>query len=297
MAASNPICDHGQPRFKRTWFLKYRALAIFCLVALAQAVHAEDGCDTKDKDCVAIGKWNLGVSLGAGVRTNPLAGGRDIPLVVIPQVSYYGKHVFLDDLDAGVFLYDKGNVTVSLVASPGYDRVYFYRSDLQNIFVTGFVPETAADGTTIAYPVSRNVPDRRRSITYLAGPEWTFKVDRLSAQLDVLHDITGHDHGTEVRAAVGMPLLEGRHGTLSGNAGLTWKSASIVDYYYGAPPYYEGGAALDPFVKLAYSLPLSRKWKLSALLQTERLADSIANSPLISNRYVETVFAGATYTW
>jgi outer membrane protein len=277
--------------------LRIRPFAIVCLVALVQAAHAEQSCDPNDKDCVAIGKWTLGVSLGAGVRTNPLAGGRDIPLVVIPQISYYGKHVFLDDLDFGFFVYDKGNVTVSLIASPGYDRVYFYRSDLQNIFVTGFEPATASDGTTYSLPVSRNVPNRSRSITYLAGPEWTFKLERLSAQLDVLHDITGHDHGTEVRAAIGAPLVEGRHGTLSGNAGLTWKSASIVNYYYGAPGYYEGGAALDPFVKLAYALPLSRKWKLSALLQTERLAGSIANSPLISNRYVETVFLGATYTW
>jgi outer membrane protein len=277
--------------------LRTRPFAIVCLVSLVQAAHAEQSCDPNDKDCVAIGKWTLGVSLGAGVRTNPLAGGRDIPLIVIPQISYYGKHVFLDDLDFGFFVYDKGNVTVSLIASPGYDRVYFYRSDLQNIFVTGFEPATAADGTSYALPVSRNVPNRSRSITYLAGPEWTLKLERLSAQLDVLHDITGHDHGTEVRAAIGAPLVEGRHGTLSGNAGLTWKSASIVNYYYGAPGYYEGGAALDPFVKLAYALPLSRKWKLSALLQTERLAGSIANSPLISNRYVETVFLGATYTW
>ena len=274
-----------------------RLLTILCLVALGFAARADDACQGQSKDCVAIGKWNLGVSLGAGVRTNPLAGGKDIPLVVIPQVSYYGKHVFLDDLDFGVFLYDKGNVTVSLIASPGYDRVYFYRSDLQNIFVTGFVPATDAYGNPVNLQVTRNFPHRTRSVTYLAGPEWTLKVDRLSAQLDVLHDITGHDHGTEVRAAVGAPLLEGRHGTLSGSLGLTWKSSAIVDYYYGAPGYYEGDAALDPFVKLAYAIPLSHKWKLSALAQTERLANSIANSPLIAHRYVETVFVGATYTW
>jgi outer membrane protein len=277
--------------------LRNRLPTLFLLAMLMGAAHADDTCHAQDRDCVAIGKWNLGVSLGAGVRTNPLADGRNIPLVVIPQVSYYGKHVFLDDLDFGLFVYDGGNVTVSLIASPGYDRVYFYRRDLQNIFVTGFVPETEQDGTVVSRPVTRNFPNRTRSITYLAGPEWTFKVARLVAQFDVLHDVTGHDHGTEMRAAVGAPLLEGHHGTLSGSAGLTWKSAAIVNYYYGAPGYYEGGAALDPFVKLAYALPLSHKWKLSALAQTERLADSIANSPLIAHRYVETVFVGATYTW
>lgn len=285
------------PDWNGFWPLISRLLAPLCLAALTLAAHADDTCQGPNKDCVAIGQWNLGVSLGAGVRTNPVAGGKDIPLVVIPQVSYYGKHVFLDDLDFGVFLYDAGNVTLSLIASPGYDRVYFYRSDLQNIFVTGFVPATDVNGNVYSEAVTRNFPHRSRSITYLAGPELTFKVDRLSAQFDILHDITGHDHGTEVRAALGAPLIEGRHGILTGSAGLTWKSSSIVDYYYGAPGYYEGDAALDPFVKLAYAVPLSRKWKLSALAQTERLANSIADSPLIAHRYVETVFVGATYTW
>ena len=270
---------------------------MLCLIALTQLAQADDACQPPEKDCVAVGKWNLGVSLGAGIRTNPVAGGKDIPLIVIPQVSYYGKHVFLDDLDFGFYLYDQGNVTLSLIASPGYDRVYFYRSDLQNVFVTGFVPATDQNGKLYSEAVTRSFPKRSRNITYLAGPEWTFKADRLSAQLDVLHDITGHDHGTELRAAIGASVFEGRHGTLSGSAGLTWKSASIVNYYYGVPAYYEGGAALDPFVKLAYGLPLSRKWKLSALAQTERLANSIANSPLINRRHVETVFVGATYTW
>ena len=61
--------------------------------------------------------------------------GRDIPLVLVPQFSYYGKRFFIDNLDPGVTLFDGESNTLSLVASPGYDRVFFYRSDLQNFFV------------------------------------------------------------------------------------------------------------------------------------------------------------------
>ena len=48
----------------------------------------------------------MSVSLGIGSRSNPVMGESDIPLVVIPQISYYGKRFFLENLDLGVTLYE-----------------------------------------------------------------------------------------------------------------------------------------------------------------------------------------------
>ena len=241
------------------------------------------------------------MALGAGVRTNPLAGGRDIPLVVIPQLSYYGKRFFVDNLDLGFALAENNTNTLSLVASPGYDRVFFYRSDLQNIFVGDLSQVPGVEASSTQYSrVSRTAPNaiqfppRPRRITYLAGPEWTFKRDRVSGQLDVLHDVTGHDHGTEVRAALGIPLIESK-GSLTANIGLTWKSAGIVNYYYGEPSIYQAGPALDPFFKLGYTVPLAGKWRFSAFAQYERLGSAIADSPIVAEHYVVTAFVGAIY--
>jgi MipA family protein len=286
------------------------ARSFICLIAfcagLAQADTADDcagasGESGPSSDCVAVGKWNFNVALGAGVRTNPVAGGKDIPLVVIPQFSYYGKRFFIDDLDVGFTLAENAANTLSLVASPGYDRAFFYRSDLQNIFVTG-LPTASADQPVSYARVPRSAPNAlpipasARHITYLAGPEYTFKLDGISGQLDVLHDITDQDNGTEVRAAVGVPLIRS-HGSLSANAGVTWKSAGIVNYYYGVPTIYQAGSALDPFVKLGYTLPLSGNWRFSAFAQYERLGSAIANSPIVAEHYVATAFVGATYTF
>lgn len=116
---------------------------------------------------------------------------------------------------------------------------------------------------------------RPRRVTYLAGPEWTFNYAGLTGQLDFLHEITGEDHGNEVRAAVGAPIVKS-NGTLSVNAGITWNDAAIVNYYYGEPGIYRGGAALDPFAKLAYSLPLSSRWRFDAFTEYERLGSAIA---------------------
>jgi MipA family protein len=262
---------------------------------------ADDDCKQSSVDCVVVGKWNFSVALGAGVRTNPLAEGKDIPLVVIPQFSYYGKRFFIDNLDLGFALAENDTNTVSLVASPGYDRVFFYRSDLQNIFVGGFPQASGEQEGAVEYrrvsssaPNAQQFPQRPRRVTYLAGPEWTFKLSRVSGQLDVLHDVTAQDHGTEVRAAIGLPLIESG-GSLTANIGFTWKSASIVNYYYGEPGIYQGGSALDPFLKMGYTVPLSGSWRFSAFAQYERLGGAIAYSPIVAEHYVATAFVGAIY--
>jgi MipA family protein len=281
-------------------------LALLAGFAQARAAAPDDDCKEASGDCVAVGKWNFSLSIGAGVRTDPLVASENIPLVVIPQFSYYGKRFFIDDLDLGFTLAENATNTLNLIASPGYDRVFFYHSDLQNIFVGGFPLSSAEEPDFDARLVGRRVPSstpnsvpfppRDRRVTYLAGPEWTFKFSGVSGQLDVLHDVTGQDDGTEVRAALGFPLLESK-GSLTANIGITWKSSAIVNYYYGSPNIYEGGSALDPFFKLGYTLPLSDKWRFNAFAEYERFGSAIADSPIVAEHYVATAFVGAIYSF
>jgi outer membrane protein len=250
----------------------------------APDADAADDCKGPSADCVAVGRWNFSVGLGVGVRTNPLVASKAIPLVVVPQFSYYGKRFFIENLDLGFTLAETGGHTFNLVASPGYDRVFFYRSDLQNIFVSGFGANTTLVHAQTLGAVQ--IPPRPRRVTYLAGPEWTVKYG----------GITGQNHGNEIRAAAGVPLLQGK-GSLTANVGITWKSAAIVNYYYGASTIYEAGSAWDPFVKLGYTLPLSGKWRFYAFAEYERLGHAIADSPIVAERYVVTSFIGAIYTF
>jgi outer membrane protein len=289
----------------------HRCLLFTTLLAVAPAVPifaAEDGCQGPSDDCVPVGGWNFSISLGAGVRTNPVVNEPKIPLVIIPQFSYYGKRFFISDLDAGVTLLETDATTLSLIATPGYDRVFFYRSDPQNVFVTGFnslhvgagtavtpLVKVNPDGTKSVVPAVR-FPPRPREWTYLAGPEWTFNYGAVLGQLDVLHEVTGHNHGNEIRAALGMPIPHVA-GTWTANIGLTWKSSAIVNYYYGAPGIYEAGPALNPFVKLGFAQPLTGKWKLTGFVEYEWLSKSIAASPIVNERGVTTTFIGAMYSF
>ena len=260
--------------------------------AADQSARRGDGCDGPSRDCVAVSQWNFDVSLGAGLRTDPVVYEATIPLVVIPHLSYYGKRVFVENLDLGMTVTEGSAGTLSLVASPGYDRVFFYRSDLQNVFV----PSVASGPPGGSPPPAQRFPARPRHWTYLAGPEWTFETHGITGQLDLLHEITGENHGNEVRAALGIPLIESSN-SLTASVGFTWESAAVVNYYYGAPGVYEGGGSINPFVKLGYSRPLSGRWRLLAFVHCERLGNAIADSPIVNARYVVTAFAGANYAF
>lgn len=270
----------------------HRALLVLCLIASLAPVlsRAQSGCTAPSPDCVVVGDWNLSVSLGYGERSNPISGARDIPLVVVPQLSYYGKRFFLENLDLGVTLFEDKTHTLNLLGTPGYDRVFFVRDDPQNYFVSfatgGAVAPTA--------PQVDTAMTRPRRTTYLTGLEWLFRVGPVAGQLDALYEATGRHKGYEVRGAVAAPLVQNTN-SLVISTGFTWKSAALVDYYYGVDRLYRPDAAFSPFVKLGYSRPLSERFTLNAFAHYEYLGDEIADSPIVSDHGVLSVFAGVVF--
>lgn len=265
-------------------------LALLPAVVAVQPAAAQTACKSPSPDCVAVGDLEVSVSVGYGTRTNPVVGRDDIPLFVLPQVSYYGKRFFLESLEPGVTLYESDAHTFNLIASPGFDRVFFNRKDLQNVIVPLAV---VAPSFGPAEDVQQFEVGRRRT-TYLAGPEWMFRHDDFIGQVSALYEVTGRHQGYEVRAAVSAPLIQ-RKQSLVVNTGLTWKSAETVNYYYGVPGLYEPDGALSPFIKLNYALPLSERWTFTAFVHYEYLDGSIVDSPIVSDREVVTAFAGFNF--
>jgi outer membrane protein len=270
-----------------------------CVIAAGlcpQRSEAEAACSEPSSDCAVVGKLEISASFGVGQRSNPVVGRSDIPLIVIPHISYYGKRFFLENLELGFTLHDGEVNTFNLIATPGYDRVFFYRNDLQNLFVAGgTVSSTLAP---VADPQARTFPVGPRHTTYLAGPEWTFGYGEVTGQVNALREVTGEHDGYEVRAAMAAPLaipLLGAKSSLVASAGLTWKSSEVVRYYYGVDGLYQPGSATIPFVKLRYAYPLADRWTVNAFVHYEQLPDSIANSPIIAKDHVTTFFAGVVF--
>lgn len=274
------------------------ALALLFAAAWPHAAAARSGCKEPSPECVLVGEWDISISLGYGERSNPVKGNSDIPLAVIPRISYYGKRFFIENLELGYTLRESDSNTLSIIAAPGYDRVFFHRNDPQNLFaaasLTGAPGSLNSLGGPAGSPLLAESASRPRHTTYLAGPEWTFNYGRFIGQVDALYEVTGEHDGYEVRAAVATPLLQSEH-SLVLSTGLTWKSARLVDYYYGVDTLYRGGAAVNPFVKLSYSRQLGERWTFNLFAHYEHLAGAIADSPLLASDSVLTAFAGISF--
>jgi MipA family protein len=261
---------------------------LLAAIACPRAGIAQESCTAPSPECAVVGRWEISASLGVGERSNPVTGRSDIPLVVVPRISYYGKRFFLENLEVGFTLHEGLSNTFNLVATPGYDRAFFVRSDLQNIFI----PFGTATQPSVQIPLEgRNFAVGPRHTTYLLGPEWSFQYGEIAGQLTALREVTGEHDGYEVRGAFAFPLLRSKS-SLVVSGGLTWKSAELVRYYYGVDQLYEPESALSPFIKLQYSRPISDRWRVSALAHYEHLADEIADSPVVSENHVTTFFAG-----
>ena len=68
-----------------------------CLPLLASGNECPQDPNAMAGSCTEQGQWRFAVAAGAGHRSNPLVGGHNFPLWVIPDLSYYGKHWFFDN--------------------------------------------------------------------------------------------------------------------------------------------------------------------------------------------------------
>ena len=127
------------------------------VVALISALFAGSAlaCEPETEDCVEIGKWKLSLGIGAGVRTNPLEDGSNIPLVLIPEVSYNGERFFIQNLDFGFILWENETQQLNLLATPSHDQVYFHRWSPSNFFIdsNGFATTGKGNNEELNNPV------------------------------------------------------------------------------------------------------------------------------------------------
>ncbi len=114
--------------------LRLLPLAIVSAISLPAA--AEGGCTSLSDNCAEVGKWQVSIGVGAGLRTNPVINRKDIPLVVLPEISYTGKRFFVQNLDIGWTLLESPRHSVNLLLTPGYDQIFFHRWNPGNFVVS-----------------------------------------------------------------------------------------------------------------------------------------------------------------
>jgi len=157
----------------RPWSAFWQVCVLLLLLALTLEAAAQSGCR---ENCVAVGDWRVNVGLGLGMRSNPLHGGEDIPLVVLPEVSYYGERFFLKNLEMGFTLFEDDRHQFNVLVTPGYDQMYFNRwdpfnfSDAGGFTSGGGFSSSGGFGAASSYQVNISGPMAAAGETVPANP-------------------------------------------------------------------------------------------------------------------------------
>jgi outer membrane protein len=85
--------------------------------------------------------------------------------------------------------------------------------------------------------------------------------------------------------------------------GTDWKSARLIDYYYGvsqrdtdfAEWYFNGKSGWQTYVTLNAQKPINEKWSWLANIGYRKLPNSLISSPLIEQSNIRNIFLGLAY--
>ncbi|QYK02181.1 MipA/OmpV family protein [Shewanella psychrotolerans] len=285
--------------------------AVWLLTTLLLSFHAfadsEVLCEANN-DCIEIGRWDIGVALGYGVKENPLKDREDIPIYVAPTIAYYGDSWFFDNGNIGYTLVEDEKFTINLNTSFSTDSAYFYRWDPSNIFIAGtnqFAVPTEKfagprDVSKKAEPIFNELEDR--NFTLLGGIDAFIYTGIGIINLTVAHDLFNVHSGSEAKFKwlYNLALDEWR---IEVAALANWKSEEIINYYYSVRPsenrywseQYQAGSTTNLGLELTTQYVINEHWELVFLARYTELGDKIVESPLVNQQNTNTFFVGTAY--
>ncbi|WP_172971692.1 MipA/OmpV family protein [Pseudoalteromonas sp. A25] len=285
-------------------------------------LHANaQSCEPVSTECIEVGQWQFGLAVGAGVLTNPLSGGGNIPLLVIPYVSYYRDRFFLDNTTLGYTFNSSRHFDVSIIVEPNAEQAYFERFHVRNLIApdsffaasgtevdSGIVP----DGSLSDNELSPTVP--KISIDDISKRKWTIDAGVLAhwyvddgAKFTVswLKDLKGVYNGQHATLSYSqqIALPDDISAKLQLKLGAHWQSEQLVDYYYGLRSrdskdrklYYQGKSTLSPFIALAFNYRLNARWQFKVSAKHKFLGAGISDSPLVKHQHTSSIFVGGLY--
>lgn len=257
--------------------------------------------------CTDTNEWQLGIALGIGGRSNPLVDGDTIPLVVLPDIAWYGEKAYFDNGELGYQWHDEGVIAFETFATIDRERAFFSFWHPSNFFVPrlglmvdtpSFLPE---DVSINQAPVS--IDDiASRDWAFNAGARAHYRQDEGELTLSWQTDISNTHKGNIVTLAYqyNFRISDWR---VNIKPSATWKSANIIDYYYGISlrdglgpgALYSGRAGWQPAISITATRPISEKWQWLLHGSYQRLHSGMTDSPIVDQNKVVTFFSGVGY--
>lgn len=251
-----------------------------------------------------VSQWQFSLAIGGGVHTNPLNGGDNIPLVLVPSVSYYGENLFFDNGVLGYSIAESKYWVFSAITQLNQEKAYFTRWHPKNIFVSSM--------SNAFHGVAKEAIDidqvDKRDWALDAGGQINWFIDQRSdVMAKLLWDVTSVYHGytaeLSINHRISVPFIE--QSQLSLGVGAQLNSRKLVNYYYGIEQQdnlftqvsFQGNTSINPIFRVKFTKALSTQWHLSFYWKRKLLDANTANSPLINTKQIDTVFLGMEYVF
>lgn len=304
---------------KRTW----KQICLLGCLCLPVHSYAEQSLCADDQDsevCTPVNELQITVALGIGTTTNPLYQSENTPLYLVPDVAWYGENWYLDNTEIGYQWQNTDDFAMETFVSINGERGNFSRGFATNVFLPEASPgdsltsdplpsvpevpaldedsnESAQFATNIGVD---DVADRDWAIDAGVRFHWYQKDSEWS--LSIFQDISGVHKGQQA-------IVTYRHKyhladwMISPAFSLTWKSANLLDYYYGIDVtddvsenlFYDAKAGFFPSVRVSVRRKLNENWQWLIFGKYTHLDKGMTDSPLVEESERMTFFTGVTY--
>lgn len=261
------------------------------------------GC--QGDDCITEQQLYLSWALGYGQRSNPLHGGKQLDLVLLPEIYYYSKSWFFDNGRLGSSIALNNNTQLSIIGQfnqeKGYFQQWFSGNLLQFEANTLTMPQySMAADRQAPYQIAVNQVSKRPT-AFDIGLQLDTVRHGLLWQLAYWTDISQQHHGQY--ASVGARRgWQSQFGKWQLSAHLHWKSARLIDTYYGlttleVPPgqEYQGRDSWQAELRLNWNKPLTERLSVLLFFRYLQLDSAMTDSPLVRSDNVTTWFGGISY--
>lgn len=248
----------------------------------------------------AGGEWNMGLAVGYGQRSNPLINSDDINQYWIADIAYYADHWFFDNGDLGAVIVNQHSISLNAIVSINSDRVYFSHMNDQFVLFEN-------DGANSPEPLPNFVKPPDRDYAVELGLELIVDKSWGHFQSQLNGDVSSTHGGMELWADYSYDILFQRW-YIQPSLGFSWRSKNLNNYYYGITekdkaqsdgylPIYEAKSGFNSFAKMSLSYIIDKRWRWVSSIQYEKINSEAANSPIMTDDKITTVFTGIFYSF
>ncbi|WP_282451978.1 MULTISPECIES: MipA/OmpV family protein [Pseudoalteromonas] len=275
---------------------------VVCLVCVPSTASQAYNEQEYAQQHITVKKWHVNLSVGAGVITNPLHGGKNVPLPVIPRIAFYGERWFFDNGRLGYTLVENQKHHFNIVSELNAESRFFIDWHPNNLFVLPATAGASALAQNNPQPKKINIDNiDNRHLALDAGGSYHYVQQNHVLSIQLLHDISNVYNGTRGAIQWQYHSEVGRL-KLKPTLGVNYKSAELNSYYYGLKAHetslgkIDVGSSWQPYAKIDASWPLSEANSLRFHVAYYDYS-AMDGSPLFERNYSMTAFIGFDHTF